>query len=56
MEIISATVFTLPRATKTNAIIRVTSDPFIGSLSFFRPFDNHVFTPLFGKALSDARA
>jgi len=56
IEIISATEFTFPSATNTRAIISVTSELLIGSLSLSRPLASQLFICGLGKALSEASA
>ena len=56
MDITVATALTSPIPTKTNAITDVTSDAFIGSLSFTADLESHLFIFFEGKALSRASA
>ena len=56
IEIISATALTSPKITKTIAIIQVTIEAFIGSLSEALPLANHLFTAFDGKDRSMDKA
>ena len=53
---ICATAFTLPAATKTKAIMIVTSEALTGSPSDFLPYESHLLTFFDGKEESRARA
>ena len=52
MEIISATAFTSPIATKIKAMRTVTNEALNGSLSFALPLASHLFILFEGKELS----